>query len=225
MTVSQSTRPETRPNSAQAPEINHESRKADHIRINLEENVSFNQLTTGLEDYFFMHEALPELDLAEIDTTLSLFNKELTTPLLISSMTGGTAEARDINRVLAEAAQEAGLAMGLGSMRAAIEDSHLDSTYQVRDVAPDILLFANLGAVQFNYGYGIDECQRAPHTSFDVAALPFGHPQPRPPPAADPDSGRVNLPSHIRGADVSIASRGASCGEDARGSLLSRATH
>jgi isopentenyl-diphosphate delta-isomerase len=76
-------------------------------------------------------------------------------------MTGGTAEAHEINRTLAAAAQEAGMAMGLGSMRAAIEDSSLAYTYQVRKVAPDVLLFANLGAVQFNYGYGIDQCRRA----------------------------------------------------------------
>ena len=139
----------------------HEQRKADHIRINLEEDVSFNKLTSGLENYFFMHQALPELNSAEIDTSLTLFGKTMQRPLLISSMTGGTAEARQINRILAEAAQATGIAMGLGSMRAAIEDSSLNDTYHVRDLAPDILLFANLGAVQLNYGYGLVECQRA----------------------------------------------------------------
>lgn len=139
----------------------HESRKADHIRINLEENVSFNQLTTGLESYFFMHQALPNLDLDRIDTSTTIFGKPLRTPLLISSMTGGTGEARNINRILAEAAQAVGMAMGLGSQRAAIEDLSLASTYRVRDVAPDIPLFANLGAVQLNYGYGLAECSRA----------------------------------------------------------------
>lgn len=139
----------------------HEQRKADHIRINLEEDVAFKKLTSGLEAYFFMHQALPELDLAEIDTSVQLFGRMLKTPLLISSMTGGTAKAREINRILAAAAQETGMAMGLGSMRAGIEDPSLESTYQVRDVAPDILLFANLGAVQLNYGYGLSQCQRA----------------------------------------------------------------
>jgi isopentenyl-diphosphate delta-isomerase len=139
----------------------HESRKADHIRINLEENVDFKGLTTGLENYFFMHNALPELDLAEVDTTQTIFGKTIATPLLISSMTGGTAEAERINRTLAEAAQEVGMAMGLGSQRAAIEDGDLAASYQVRDVAPDIPLFANIGAVQLNYGYGIEHCLRA----------------------------------------------------------------
>ncbi|NKQ35250.1 MAG: type 2 isopentenyl-diphosphate Delta-isomerase [Chloroflexi bacterium] len=139
----------------------HERRKADHIRINLEEDVTFNRLTTGLENYFFMHQALPELDLDTIDLTTEIFGKRLRTPLLISSMTGGTPEAGEINRILAAAAQETGMAMGLGSQRAAIEDPALADTYHVRQVAPDILLFANLGAVQLNYGYGLDECQRA----------------------------------------------------------------
>lgn len=139
----------------------HERRKADHIRINLEEDVQFKRLTNGLEQYFFMHQALPELNLSEIDISTSLFGKHLATPLLISSMTGGTARAREINRTLAEAAQAVGMAMGLGSMRAAVEDAGLEDTYRVRDVAPDILLFANLGAVQLNYGYGLAECQRA----------------------------------------------------------------
>jgi isopentenyl-diphosphate delta-isomerase len=139
----------------------HERRKADHIRINLEEDVAFKRVTTGLENYSFMHQALPELNLADVNTSCRLFDKEMKTPLLISSMTGGTEKAGDINRVLATAAQEAGIAMGLGSQRAAIEDASLAHTYHVRGVAPDILLFANLGAVQLNYGYGVKECQAA----------------------------------------------------------------
>ncbi len=149
-----------RPMAQEQPDI-HERRKADHIRINLEEDVTFKQLTTGLERYFFMHQALPELDLAQVDTSCMLFGKTLQRPLLISSMTGGTDKARSINRTLAAAAQQTGMAMGLGSMRAAIEDPDLEKTYRVRDVAPDILLFANLGAVQLNYGYGLVQCQRA----------------------------------------------------------------
>lgn len=139
----------------------HERRKSDHIRINLEEDVAFKALTTGLERYRFMHQALPEIDLANVNTEATLLGKRLRLPLLISSMTGGTAEARQINRTLAAGAQATGMAMGLGSMRAAIEDPRLENTYAVRDVAPDIPLFANLGAVQLNYGYGIDQCRRA----------------------------------------------------------------
>jgi isopentenyl-diphosphate delta-isomerase len=138
-----------------------ERRKVDHIRINLEENVQFPNLTTGLEHYRFIHQAVPELDINEIDTTVELFGKRLKTPILISSMTGGTDMARQINRNLAEAAQQAGIAMGLGSQRAGIEHPELAATYVVRDIAPDIVLFANVGAVQLNYGYGVEHMRRA----------------------------------------------------------------
>jgi isopentenyl-diphosphate delta-isomerase len=137
-----------------------DQRKSDHIKINLEQDVR-SALTTGLENYRFVHEALPELDLNRIDTTLSLFGKKINSPILISSMTGGTSAAETINLRLAEAAQECGIAMGVGSQRAAIEHPEQASTFQVRRAAPDILLFANLGAVQLNYGYGIDQCRRA----------------------------------------------------------------
>ena len=136
------------------------SRKADHIRINLDEDVR-SGLTSGLERYHFVHQALPELNLEDVELNLELFGRELQAPILISSMTGGTDQAGKINRVLAEAAQETGIAMGLGSQRAAIENPGLSGTFQVRQFAPDVLLFANLGAVQLNYGYGIEQCQRA----------------------------------------------------------------
>ena len=137
-----------------------DQRKADHIKINLEEDVR-SALTTGLENYHFVHEALPELDLERVDTSLSLFGKRLAAPILISSMTGGTADAETINLRLAEAAQEMKIAMGVGSQRAAIENLDQAKTFQVRRAAPDILLFANLGAIQLNYGYGVDQCRLA----------------------------------------------------------------
>lgn len=137
-----------------------DQRKADHIKINLEQDVR-SALTTGLENYHFIHEALPEVDLARVDTSLSLFGKRLGAPILISSMTGGTEEAGEINQRLAEAAQEVGVAMGVGSQRAALENPRETPTFSIaRKAAPDILLFANLGAVQLNYGYGIDECRK-----------------------------------------------------------------
>ncbi|MCS6992522.1 MAG: type 2 isopentenyl-diphosphate Delta-isomerase [Anaerolineales bacterium] len=135
-------------------------RKDDHIKINLERDVR-SALTTGLEKVQFIHEALPELNLEEVDTRLTLFGKTLRAPILVSSMTGGTKDAGSINMRLAEAAQACGLAMGVGSQRAAIEHPEQADSFRVRKVAPDILLFANLGAVQLNYGYGVDECLRA----------------------------------------------------------------
>jgi isopentenyl-diphosphate Delta-isomerase len=136
------------------------SRKLDHIRINLEEDVQ-SALTTGLEKYRFVHEALPEINLNDVDLSQKLFGKIVSAPILISSMTGGTAKAGEINQNLAEAAQEAGVAMGVGSQRAAIEKPELANTFKVRNFAPDILLFANLGAIQLNYEYTIDQCRQA----------------------------------------------------------------
>jgi len=136
------------------------SRKADHIRINLEEDVQ-SDLSNGLEAYHFLHQALPEIDLDQVDSKITVLGKVLRVPLLISSMTGGTEEAGKINRILARAAQAGGVALGLGSQRAAIEDPTLETTFKVRKEAPDVLLFANLGAIQLNYAYSDEQCKRA----------------------------------------------------------------
>lgn len=137
-----------------------QNRKADHLRVCLEDDVQCHQTTTGLERYRFTHCCLPELDRSEIDLSTTFLGKPLKAPLLISSMTGGTELARVINRRLAEVAQHYRLAMGVGSQRVAIENPEVRSTFAVRAIAPDILLLANLGAVQLNYSYGIDECLR-----------------------------------------------------------------
>lgn len=141
--------------------MSHSDRKADHIRINLEEDVDFHRLTNGFERFHFVHEALPELNLAEIDTSLTLFGRGLRAPILVSSMTGGTERATLINQRLAEAVQERRLALGVGSQRSALEDAETAASFVVRRYAPDALIFANLGAIQLNCGYGVDECRRA----------------------------------------------------------------
>ena len=137
-----------------------EKRKREHLQICLDQDVR-SGTTTGLERYRLVHQALPEMALEDVDTAVSFLGRELGAPILISAMTGGTELAYDINRRLALAAQEMGLAMGLGSQRAGIEEPALMETYGVRDLAPDILLLANLGAVQLNTGYGLEECLRA----------------------------------------------------------------
>ncbi len=139
----------------------HNRRKSEHLRILLKEDVRFRNLTTGLERYHFVHQALPEIDRDHIDLSTNLLGKRLGAPLIISSMTGGAEEAETINKNLALAAQTHGLGMGVGSQRAALEEPNLFHTYRVRDVAPDILLLANLGAVQLNYGYDVEHCRRA----------------------------------------------------------------
>jgi isopentenyl-diphosphate delta-isomerase len=136
-------------------------RKGEHIRICLEERVEGEGVTTGFEKYRFVHNALPELDFESIRTETRFLDKPLRVPLLVSSMTGGTAAAASINRRLAEAAEARGWAIALGSMRAAIEREELAATFRVRKEAPNAPIIANLGAVQLNYGYGADECRRA----------------------------------------------------------------
>lgn len=139
---------------------NTQTRKADHLRICLEEDVQFRQLTNGLEKYRFTHACLPELNIDQVDLTTTFLGKKLGAPLLISSMTGGTEQAKLINYRLAEAAQNYRLAMGVGSQRVAVENPDVAHTFAIRDVAPDALLFANLGAVQLNYTYGLEQCLR-----------------------------------------------------------------
>jgi isopentenyl-diphosphate delta-isomerase len=137
-----------------------EERKSEHLQINLEKDVDFPRLTTGLEKYRFVHNALPEIALKEVDLGTTFLGKELRLPLLISSMTGGTAQAQRINYHLAEGAQTAGIALGLGSLRAALEFPHLADTFRVRHLAPEILLLANLGAAQLNTGVRVEDCRR-----------------------------------------------------------------
>lgn len=136
---------------------NTQNRKTDHIRINLEEDVT-SSIQNGFEQFGFIHDALPEMNLVDVSTATDFLGHHLDLPLLISSMTGGTPESSSINERLAEAAQETGIAMGLGSMRAAIEEPKAAASFQLRKIAPDVLLFANLGAIQLNYGYGFTEC-------------------------------------------------------------------
>ncbi|MEB3341537.1 type 2 isopentenyl-diphosphate Delta-isomerase [Okeania sp.] len=138
-----------------------EARKADHLRICLESNVQFNHTTNGLDRYRFTHCCLPELNRSDIDITTTFLGKQLGVPLLISSMTGGTEQAKMINYRLAQVAQKYKIAMGVGSERVAVENPKVADSFAVRSLAPDILLFANLGAVQLNYDYGINQCQQA----------------------------------------------------------------
>jgi isopentenyl-diphosphate delta-isomerase len=138
-----------------------QKRKKEHLEICLDAEAVTAPLGTGLDRYRFVHNALPELDLDEIDLGVVFLGKRLKAPILISSMTGGFDLARKINRNLAAAAQHLGLAMGVGSQRVALEEPAVAASFQVRDIAPDILLFGNLGAVQLNYGYAIEHCRRA----------------------------------------------------------------
>jgi isopentenyl-diphosphate delta-isomerase len=136
------------------------ARKAEHIRINLEEDVSAKGVSNGFEQYRFVHQALPEVDLERVDLGIRIFDHDLSAPLLVSCMTGGVPQAGAINRALAIVAQQLGLAIGVGSGRVLLERPDVLPTFDVRRHAPDALIFANIGAVQLNRGIGIDECRR-----------------------------------------------------------------
>jgi len=134
-------------------------RKAEHIRLALDPRM---QLGADLfAEYVFEHQALPEIDFAEIDTSVEFLGKRLAAPLLVSCMTGGTAIAGDINRNLAAGAEACGVAVGVGSQRKALEDPVKADTFRVREAAPSVPLLANLGAVQLNYGMGLEQCRQA----------------------------------------------------------------
>lgn len=126
-------------------------RKAEHLRLCLEDEVE-SGASGGLGGWRLAYRALPEIDLDEVDLSTTVFGKRLAAPLVIGAMTGGTDEAGRVNRILAEAAERAGVAFALGSGRVVLERPEVAPTFQVRDVAPTALLFANLGAVQLNRG-------------------------------------------------------------------------
>ncbi|MDQ3299652.1 MAG: type 2 isopentenyl-diphosphate Delta-isomerase, partial [Myxococcota bacterium] len=122
-------------------------RKSDHLEVAASGRADFAK-STLLEHVHLVHQALPELALDEIGLATELVGKTLRAPLVITGMTGGTAEAAAVNRDLAIAAQAAGIALGLGSQRAMAEHPELAASYQVRDVAPDVVLLGNVGGVQ-----------------------------------------------------------------------------
>ena len=128
------------------------NRKKDHIDICLNKEVSFNNFSTGFDNLHLTHEALPEIDFDEIDLSIELFGKKLNAPIFVSSMTGGLEQGKKINTNLAKACQKLNLPMGLGSQRITLEVPESLDSFKIRDVAPDITLFANIGAVQLNYG-------------------------------------------------------------------------
>jgi isopentenyl-diphosphate delta-isomerase len=135
------------------------SRKDEHLRININEDVTAKGIDSGFDDYRFVHRALPEIDLEDVDLRTRFLGRPVGAPLLIACMTGGTEHARLINERLARVAERHTLAMGLGSCRVLLEQPDVLSTFDVRDIAPDVPLLANLGAVQLNLGVGVDECR------------------------------------------------------------------
>ncbi len=138
-----------------------EARKSSHIKISLKKSVE-SKRSTGFDDVFIVHDALPEVNKDEIDVSTTVFNHKLEAPIIIGSMTGGTSESRKINSALAETAEKLGLGIGVGSQRAALEDRSLAYTYRVvREKAPNALVFANIGCPQLVKGNAVQIAQAA----------------------------------------------------------------
>jgi isopentenyl-diphosphate delta-isomerase len=139
-----------------------QGRKSDHIRICLEEDVQHRHVTTGFEDIYFVHKALPEIERSKIDLSTTVFGHKFSAPLIVEAMTGGITEAVKINAAIASAVEELGLGMGVGSQRAAIEKPSLEKTFSIaRKKAPTAFLIANIGGPQLVKGYGVKEAKRA----------------------------------------------------------------
>ena len=139
-----------------------ENRKAEHIRICLDEKAQARKATAGFEDFQFIHRALPEVDKAEIDLSTTFFGHKFSAPLIVGAMTGGVAEATPINAAIAEAVETLQLGMGVGSQRAAIENPKLVKTFAIaRKKAPTAFLIANIGGIQLVHGCGVKEVKQA----------------------------------------------------------------
>jgi isopentenyl-diphosphate delta-isomerase len=195
-----------------------EARKAQHLDVCLDDDVQ-SALDPGWDAVRLQHEALPDIALADVDTTSSFIGFALRAPILISSMTGGTQRAAGLNRRLAAAAESAGVAIALGSGRALIENPDLLATFDVRPVAPRATLFANIGAVQLNYGIGVEPIRRLLGTlQADGLFLHFNPLQEALQPSGDTNF-RDLLPkiaALVRGLDVPVIAKGVGSGISAR---------
>jgi isopentenyl-diphosphate delta-isomerase len=137
-------------------------RKAEHIKISLNQNVQARHVTTGFEDVYFVHKALPEIDKQKVDLSTTVFGHKFAAPLIVGAITGGTVEAAKINAAIAEAVEELDLGMGVGSQRAALENKKLEKTFSIaRKKAPTAFLIANIGGAQLAQGYKTNEVKKA----------------------------------------------------------------
>lgn len=139
-----------------------ESRKSSHIKICLEKDVEAHTIKTGFDDIYLVHTSLPEINTVNIDLSTHFCGKKLSAPIVIEAMTGGTKQSKEINSLLAGAAESLGIAMGVGSQRVAIENPELTDTFKiVREKAPNAFLIANIGAAQLAKGFGLREVKIA----------------------------------------------------------------
>lgn len=137
-------------------------RKADHIKICLEQKTQARKATTGFENVHLIHKALPEVDKAKVDLSTTFLGHKFNAPIVVGAMTGGTEEATKINSNIAETVEKLHIGMGVGSQRAAIENKQLAKTFTIaRRKAPHAFIIANIGGIQLAHGYGLREVRKA----------------------------------------------------------------
>jgi isopentenyl-diphosphate delta-isomerase len=197
-------------------------RKQDHLRI-LDDDPQTDRHCNFFDEIHLRQRALPGLDLADVDTSVEFMGKRLSFPLLISSMTGGAGDAMlRINRNLAQSAQAAGVAMGVGSQRVMLKDESAVASFMLRGDAPDILLFGNLGAVQLNNGISVDDCNRlVQKTGVDALCLHLNPLQEAVQPEGDTNFGGLveRIGELVDGLSVPVIVKEVGCGigaDDAR---------
>ena len=122
-------------------------RKTEHLRIVAQEDVTHSQGTL-LDCVHLLHQAAPELNLEDIDSSTQFFGKELSAPLMICGMSGGDRMGRDLNRDLAHVASSLGVAFSVGSQRIMLEQPDRTPDFAMRPLIPDGVLLGNIGAPQ-----------------------------------------------------------------------------
>ena len=185
-------------------------RKLEHLLICENYDVEFKNKTTGFEDIELIHNVLPEIDKNDIDLSTSVFGKKLDSPLFITAITGGHPAAKEVNRQLAIAAESNGIALGVGSQRAACEHPELEDTYTVvRENAPDCLLVGNIGAPQLNLAEKAVEILDA-----DILAIHLNPLQESIQPEGDLDArGYLDLINQItQSVDIPVVAKETGCG-------------
>ncbi|MCY6380567.1 type 2 isopentenyl-diphosphate Delta-isomerase [Hoeflea prorocentri] len=138
------------------------SRKDEHLSVVLGQRHKKSGKTTGFEAIDFVHCALPEMKLDDVDVSTTFLGKRISAPLLVSSMTGGPKRAASINENLARACEDLRLPFAVGSQRIAIEESEYGGLGRsLRTLAPSVPILGNFGAAQLNLGFGLDEARKA----------------------------------------------------------------
>lgn len=200
-------------------------RKASHVEIVLKKKIDY-QKTTGLENYEFVHNALPEINYAEIDTHVEFLTFSFSAPIIVSSMTGGFNRAGYINSTLAEFCKEKNIGMGVGSQRQALEKpDYLETFKAVRKISKDIFVMGNIGAAQVASGFALTNIRRIIDTiQADALAIHLNPLQELIQPEGDRDfSGVLNGISELvkqAGVPVIVKETGAGISGEVAGRLI-----